>query len=129
MIIKSKDDENSIRTSNLNIYTTKIESIVKMSSLEITGSSLYYKRKIEKGSTVNNNTVGTTGLRMSGWEVTNSSLRYEEVTKKGSIVNNDGVRTTGFKIRGLRETNSNLHQDGCPQCRQSTSKGLFIFLI
>lgn len=65
-IVKSKVDDNGVRTTRLGI-----------SRFGVTDLSLHCEREIEKRSIIDNNGVETTGLKMSGLREIGSSLHYD----------------------------------------------------
>ena len=67
-------DENDMEISGLYICMTETRSTVGMNGLGVIGSSLHCEGTTKKGSTVDDNSVGTISLEMSVLEETGSSL-------------------------------------------------------
>ena len=73
----STSDEDGIRISGLDICAMETGLTVGMNSLGVISSSLRCKGMMKKRSIVDNNGVGTSGLRMSDLGETGLSLRYD----------------------------------------------------
>ena len=72
-----------------------------MSGLSEDGSSLRRDEATEKGSTVDDNGVGSPGIGISGLREDGSSLRRDEATEKGSTVDDNGVGCEEPTEKGL----------------------------
>lgn len=111
------DNENGIKISGLDIFATETGSTVEISGLGVTDSSLHWKKMIKKESIVDDNDIGTIGLKISRLGVTGLNLRRGRVMEKRSTIDNNNIGSTGLSISSLGKTNSSLYCDGDPQCR------------
>lgn len=80
MITGLIDNENGIKISGLDIFAAETGSTVGISGLGVIDSNLHCKKVIKKKSIIDDNDIGTIGLKISRLGVTGSNLRGGRVT-------------------------------------------------